>query len=44
MCRDIRLQGQDLNLRPSDYEPNIFGGKPKGNLCIANVSPRFREE
>ena len=33
-----------MNLRPSGYEPNISGGKPRGNHCIANVSPRFWEE
>ena len=37
------LRGQDLNLRPSGYEPNISGGKPEGNQRIANVSPRFWE-
>ena len=34
---------QDLNLRPSGFEPNISGGKPRENQCIANVSPRFWE-
>jgi hypothetical protein len=38
------LRGQDLNLRPSGYEPNISVEKPRENQFIANVSPRFWEE
>ena len=26
LYNNIRLRGQDLNLRPSGHEPNIFGG------------------
>ena len=36
---NILLRGQDLNLRPSGYEPDISGGKPKANRRIASVSP-----
>ena len=32
-----------MNLRPLGYEPNISGGRPRENQCIANVSPRFCE-
>ena len=31
------LRGQDLNLRPSGYEPDIFGCMPSTNHCIAHV-------
>ena len=32
-----------MNLRPSGYELNISGGKPRENQYIANVSPHFWE-
>ena len=33
------LRGQDLNLRPSGYEPKFSGGKLNLMQCVAAVSP-----
>ena len=35
------LRGQDLNLRPSGYEPDIFGFQSNPAQRIAIVSPRL---
>ena len=31
------LRGQDLNLRTSGYEPDISGGKPNTQRCVASL-------
>jgi hypothetical protein len=35
------LRGQDLNLRPSGYEPDIFGFQPNEKAKVTKKSPGF---